>query len=168
MRKFLLGITGALLASTAMAQALDGSRLVSLFSMDLGTEFRTISLLCGAATGPGGPIECPNWAPAQGKTYLLHSVSLMVKADGNCSAMAMLRFNPPGGTAEEFKLVSAGVNAHGDVLAGVGQTGGHDSVVLAFPKPIRVGPSDQFGVGRVYGGGNLCAVSVSYGVELTR
>jgi hypothetical protein len=133
--------------------------------MILGTGFRTLTLLCGTATGPG--TVCPNWAPPPGKAYLLHSVSLMAKADGNCSAMALLRFNPPGGPSEEFRLVSAGVNAHGYVAAGGGQEGGADSVAITFPKPIRVGPDDQFGVGNFYGGGTLCAVSVSYGIELT-
>jgi hypothetical protein len=133
--------------------------------MNLGTQFRTLSLLCGAATGPTG--ACPQWADPQGSAYLLHSVSLMVKADGNCSAMAWLRFSPPGGPSEEFKLLSAGVNAHGYVANGGGQEGGSDSVAITFPKPIRVGPADQFGVGRSYAGGDLCAVSVSYGIELT-
>ena len=133
-------------------------------AMKLGTEFRTLSLLCGALTGP--TTDCPKWADPQGNAYLLHSVSLMAKADGNCSAMAWLRFNPPGGPSADFKLVSVGVNAHGYAGAGGGQEGGSDSVAITFPKPIRVGPDDQFGVGNVYGGGSLCAVSVSYGIEL--
>ena len=133
-------------------------------AMTLGTEFRTLSLLCGATTGPTS--DCPKWAAPQGNPYLLHSVSVMAKADGNCSATAWLRFNPPGGTPEDFKLVSVGINAHGYVGAGGGQEGGSDSVAITFPKPIRVGPDDQFGVGNVYGGGSLCAVSVSYGIEL--
>jgi hypothetical protein len=133
-------------------------------SMKLGTEFRTLSLLCG--TVPTG--DCPKWADPQGDAYLLHSVSLMAKADGNCSAIAWLRFNPASGLSEDFKLVSVGVNAHGYLANGGGQEGGSDSVAITFPKPILVGPDDQFGVGNVYGGGTLCAVSVSYGIELTR
>jgi hypothetical protein len=133
-------------------------------AMDLGTQFRTLSLLCGALSGPTA--VCPQWADPLGSAYLLHSVSLMVKADGNCSAIAWLRFNPPGGTSEDFKLVNGGVNAHGYLANGGGQEGGSDSVAITFPKPIRVGPADQFGVGRIYGGGDLCAVSVSYGIEL--
>jgi hypothetical protein len=134
--------------------------------MNLGTEFRTLSLQCGTLTGPAG--DCPKWADPQGSAYLLHSVSLVAKADGNCSAMAWLRFNPPDGLSEDFKLVSVAVNAHGYAASGGGQEGGSDSVAITFPKPIRVGPNDQFGLGNVYGGGPLCAVSVSYGIELTR
>jgi hypothetical protein len=134
--------------------------------MNLGTEFRTLSLLCGGLTGPTS--DCPKWADPQGSAYLLHSVSLVAKADGNCSATAWLRFNPPDGLSEDFKLVSVAVNAHGYVASGGGQEGGSDSVAITFPKPIRVGPNDQFGLGNVYGGGPLCAVSVTYGIEITK
>jgi len=183
MKTMLLGTTAALIsmaafavgpptpavtiANTPLSVAVQGQPVKvtsAAEAMKLGTEFRTLSLLCGASTGPTS--DCPKWAAPQGNAYLLHSVSLMAKADGNCSAMAWLRFNPPGGTPEDFKLVSVGINAHGYTGAGGGQEGGSDSVAIAFPKPIRVGPDDQFGVGNVYGGGNLCAVSVSYGIEL--
>jgi hypothetical protein len=133
-------------------------------AMPLGTAFRTVELLCGAVSGPSG--DCPQWKEPLGEAYLLHSVSLLVKADGNCSAIAWLKFSPAGGSPQFFKVLTGGVNAHADAASGSGQEGGADSVAIAFPKPIRVGPDDQFGVGRVYGGGTLCAVSVSYGVEL--
>lgn len=175
MRRLCVGILAALISTTGFAGGLPAVPVTvqgqpvkvtsSADAMNLGTEFRTLSLLCNTLTGPSS--TCPNFAPAQGKAYLLHSVSLMAKADGNCSAMAWLRFNPPGGASEDFKLVSVGVNAHESSNAGGWQVGGSDSVAITFPKPIRVGPDDQFGVGNVYGGGTLCAVSVSYGIELT-
>jgi len=185
MKTMLVGITAALISLVAYADGMPAvpvtivntplpvtvrGQPVKVTSkseaMKLGTEFRTLSLLCGAVTGPTG--ECPKWADPQGAAYLLHSVSLMAKADGNCSATAWLRFNPASGLSEDFKLVSVGVNAHGYLANGGGQEGGSDSVAITFPKPILVGPDDQFGVGNVYGGGTLCAVSVSYGIELTR
>ena len=183
MKTMLVGITAALIsmaahggglpavpvtiANTPLPVTVRGQPVkVTSVAMNLGTEFRTLSLLCGALTGPTS--DCPKWADPQGNAYLLHSVSLMAKADGNCSATAWLRFNPPGGPSEDFKLASVGVNAHGYLANGGGQEGGSDSVAITFPKPIRVGPDDQFGVGNVYGGGTLCAVSVSYGIELTR
>jgi len=181
MKTMLAGITAALISMAAIAASppmptvriantplpvtVRGQPIkVTSAAMNLGTEFRTLSLLCSALTGPTS--DCPKWADPQGNAYLLHSVSLMAKADGNCSATAWLRFSPPGGPSEDFKLVSVGVNAHGYVASGGGQEGGSDSVAITFPKPIRVGPDDQFGVGNVYGGGTLCAVSVSYGIEL--
>ena len=181
MKAMLCGITAALIsmaayaagpptpsvaiANTPLPVTVQGQPVrVTSAAMNLGTEFRTLSLLCGALSGPTS--DCPKWADRQGNAYLLHSVSLMAKADGNCSATAWLRFNPPGGPSEDFKIVSVGVNAHGYVASGGGQEGGSDSVAITFPKPIRVGPDDQFGVGNVNGGGTLCAVSVSYGIEL--
>ena len=90
-------------------------------AMNLGTEFKTLSLACGTL----GTAGCPYWDEPSGGAYLLHSVSLMVKADGNCSAWASLRFNPPGGPPVDFNLLTVGVNAHGFLANGGGQEGRH-------------------------------------------
>jgi hypothetical protein len=179
MKELLVGLTATLItvvahasgppvpsveiANTPLPVTVQGQPVkVTSAAMHLGTEFKTLNLACGTL----GSAACPVWAEPEGNAYLLHSVSLMIKADGNCSASASLRFNPPGGAPVDFKLVTVGVNAHGYAGSGGGQEGGSDSSAITFPKPIRVGPADQFGLVNFYGGGTLCAVAVIYGVEL--
>jgi hypothetical protein len=151
MRKMLLGIVAMFFVASVVAHAGPQGPAPKPFAMDLGTEFTTLFVSCGTPVNP----DCPRWNGPVGRPFMIHYIVAGGRSTDLCSAFVQIKRMIPGGGEEIiqlFRLVfSSGTSA--------------DNVVLALPKPIRVGPDDLVGVARAQG---TCAILGTIGIELTK
>ena len=158
MKSFLVGIAGALLASSAGAYDSMSWGPAGAGSLRLGAQFVPVFISCGTTQNP----QCPRTTEPIGRPYLIHYVAVSARASTQCSFVANVSRLKSDGSVEIYSLTR--MTLWGDAAAWPPQLDS-DSSVLTFPKPLRGESGDTLGVARAPGTAEACAVFATFGIE---
>jgi hypothetical protein len=151
MKSFFVTLAVLLLASSAVAGD-RGAMSTSDQSLTVGKDFTTLFVTCGTVPHP----ECPRYLEPVGQSFLIHYLVLSGTSAESGSVAAIIKQTSLSGT---------------EVITGLGRimiaAGSDGSVVLTFPKPIRVGRDDVVGITCPVSATG-CSAMATFGIELLR